>query len=92
MDDLRELEREALQLQRIGDYKLAAKRWQQILEVNDKWEHGYAHYCLANCCATLGMLDEAAAHYRRAISVGPGDQLFIDGLNSLLDGRTRGLI
>jgi len=91
-DDIRELEREALRAGRCGDYELAVECWRRILAKHDNWEHGYAHYHLADCYTRLGMLDDAEAEYGRAISVAPNDTMFSEALESLKAARRNGLI
>ncbi|MBY0560751.1 MAG: tetratricopeptide repeat protein [Hyphomicrobium sp.] len=71
---------------------LAADCWLRILSAHDNWEHGYAHYNLANCYTSLGRLDDAESEYRNAIRIAPNDALFAEALSSLQAARRDGLI
>ncbi|MBN9248501.1 MAG: tetratricopeptide repeat protein [Hyphomicrobium sp.] len=92
IDPVRTLEREALDAQKRGNHVLAVDCWRRILNVHDNWEHGYAHYNLANCYVSLGRLDEAENEYRDAIRIEPNDALFTEALSSLQAARRDGLI
>jgi Flp pilus assembly protein TadD len=92
MDDLRLLEQKALLAQNANDFASAKEAWRAIVTKQFNWEHGYAHYNLANCCVRLGLLDEAEVAYRDAVSVEPNDPLFSDALLGLLQARKDGVV
>jgi tetratricopeptide (TPR) repeat protein len=89
---IRDIELEAFNAQKRRDYLLAADRWRRIVDEHDNWEHGYAHYHLADCLARLGRFDEAVAEYHSAIRIEPNDALFREALSSLQAARRDGLI
>jgi Flp pilus assembly protein TadD len=72
----REIEKHALEAQRAGQYELAISLWREIIEMAPNWEHGYAHYYLADCYTCTGQLDEAEQAYRKAIELEPQNEMF----------------
>jgi tetratricopeptide (TPR) repeat protein len=91
-NDLRELEAAALEAQRDGRFYDAIPMWNTILARQPTWEHGYAHYYLADCYTRTGQISLAEDAYRMAIAIAPEDTLFSDTLNSLLEARRLGNI
>lgn len=90
MADLRALEQQALNAQQVGEFHNAAEIWLKIISQQADWEHGYAHYNLANCYFRLGKVDKAEIEYSMAIEVEPENTMFSDALESLREARARG--
>ncbi len=90
--DLRDMERQALEAQKGGEYGVAIGQWLAIINVAPNWEHGYAHYYLADCYTRTGELDKAEAALRRAVELAPEDEIFSIGLESFLEGRKTGAL
>lgn len=90
--ELRDLEASALREQRSGRFGEAAAVWERLIALNDRWEHGYPHYHLADCYTRLGRLDDAERAYVKAMEVAREDDLFRDALGSLRTAREGGLI
>jgi tetratricopeptide (TPR) repeat protein len=92
IDDLRTIERQALDAQKEGDYPKAIKLWTRLLRQQANWEHGYGCYYLANCFASLRQFDEAEKYYAEAARIEPNDSLFSDALTSLQEAKKAGLL
>jgi small glutamine-rich tetratricopeptide repeat-containing protein alpha len=90
--NLVEMEKRALEAQRAGQYESAIRLWREIIEIVPNWEHGYAHYYLADCYTRTGQFDEAEQAYRRAIELEPQNEMFSSGLQSFIDARRSGAI
>jgi tetratricopeptide (TPR) repeat protein len=88
----RDVEARALQAQKAGEYRVAIELWRAIIELQPNWEHGYAHYYLADCYIMVGDSDRAEQEYRRAIDLAPQDELFSIALQSLVDARRSGVL
>ena len=91
-NELRDIERDAFDAQRRGDYAKAIDLWSRLLERQGNWEHGYARYNLANCYEMLGRFDEAEKQYVEAVRIEPNDKLFSEALIGLREARKAGLI
>ena len=91
-NELRDIERDAFDAQRRGDYAKAIELWSRLLERQGNWEHGYARYNLANCYEMLGRFDEAEKQYVEAVRIEPNDKLFSEALIGLREARKAGLI
>jgi tetratricopeptide (TPR) repeat protein len=91
-DKLRDIERDAFDAQRQGDYAKAIELWSRLLERQGNWEHGYARYNLAGCYERLGRFDEAEQQYVEAVRIEPNDKLFSQALAGLREARKSGLI
>jgi tetratricopeptide (TPR) repeat protein len=91
-NELRDIERDAFDAQRRGDYAKAIELWSRLLERQGNWEHGYAHHSLAHCYASLGRFDEAEKQLAEAVRIEPNDKLFSEALASLREARKAGLI
>jgi len=92
MADLRELEKIALQAQMSGRWQDAINAWLTLLEIEPRWELGYAHYHLADCYLRIGQVDQSELAYRKALEFDPQDSMFTDALESFLNARRAGYI
>jgi tetratricopeptide (TPR) repeat protein len=92
VEDVREKEAQAIAAQNEGDFENAIQIWKQILGAYPNWEHGYAHYHLANCYVDAAQIDLAVEAYRKAIAIAPEDTMFSEALDSLLEARKMGHI
>jgi tetratricopeptide (TPR) repeat protein len=89
-ENLRELERDALEAQRSEKYPEAIALWKRLLALNREWERGYPFYYIADCYTHIGELELAEEAYRNAIGLAPEDELFTVALSSLVEARNRG--
>jgi tetratricopeptide (TPR) repeat protein len=89
---LRSIERDAFEAQKRGDYGRAIQLWSRLLELNGRWEHGYARYNLANCYECIGRFDEAEKEYAEAIRIAPNDRRFSEALANLLAAKKAGVL
>ena len=91
-DKLRDIERDAFDAEKRGDYVKAIELWSRLLERQGNWEHGYARYYLAGCYERLGRFDEAEKQYVEAVRIETNDKLFSEALAGLREAREAGLI
>jgi tetratricopeptide (TPR) repeat protein len=91
-EDLRETETRALKAQKVGDFGAAIDLWRAIIEIQPNWEHGYAHYYLADCYTRIGEFDKAEQEYKAAIQLEPQNEMFSTALQSIIDARRSGIL
>jgi tetratricopeptide (TPR) repeat protein len=87
-----EIEKRALEAQKDGEYEAAIRLWREIIEIVPNWEHGYAHYNLADCYTCTAQLDEAEEAHRLAVELEPQNEMFSSALESFMEARRSGAI
>jgi len=79
-----QLERQAMTLKNAGEWESAARLFEQILQVQPDWEHGYGAFNLAECYEEMGRISDARSAYERAVCGTPKDRTLLGGLASFL--------
>ena len=82
--DPRQVEQQAFQLKRAGNYVEAARLFQAIVDRIPNWEDGGGAFDLAFCLEEVGDLEGAAKAYELAISCDPTNKIFLGNYESLM--------
>jgi tetratricopeptide (TPR) repeat protein len=83
-NQLVQLWQQAMKLKYAGEWESAVQLFNQILQVQPDWEHGYGDFNLAQCYEELGRFSDARSHYQRAVHVAPTDRIILGAFASFL--------
>ena len=81
---LLQLWRKASALKNAGDLQSATSLFEQVLQSQPDWEHGYGFFQLAQCYEESRRIADARAAYERAVQISPTDPILLGGFASFL--------